>query len=867
MKRLFQKFIRGTGPSAAPAGPRLALGAFGKHPGWDDHIPGIGIETETLASIKQTYYVSGIGSQIDSGVWEKLEPQKSIEGFSHTFLTFQPGHIVLGQLWSSVDRKGRSKYPMMLCVDGEGISAGFLVRELAPLLDQLREKCKATNSAEQVISECGAAQERLRARLGSNGVNAELPTLEERRRFLSHSELGPDRLGLLRVLHELRSAPAVAGNARGQQSGAGSRQFRVPLAADSRYEALLDWAAFFRGAIPNQVPLLLISRENTDWIDVIVGEPSAADFFCLRASLKALPLVTEIPYDLGSDIKAHLAQLEAKFLNPSAVPERATAGIAPKATLSPETGAAKSSGKLWMLVAAVVLIGVAVVAGGMWLSKGKPDSKAVTKPVGSNALVATSLTRPPPESPATNAAPSPTIDVAEQTRKYSGATNAARMALAQGEFQNAVDQAQMALKSKPDDAAATQLLGEARQGLALAAVADERHQKYVTATNAASVALKQGSYDEAIKQAGLALTIKPNDPAAGKLVAAARQAIANAADEAARTQKYLVASNAAAQALAAGNYEDTTNQAGMALVLRPGDATASRFMADAKQALDKKAEALKRQQYETAMNAAKLALQQGDNEAATRETDIAAGLEPGDTAAAKLKAQIVEAKDLASARTFFNEGDYDSAAKLCAAHPGVALSVQLADSIHSEQQELNEARQKFSSGDYSFIEPLQGQLYHGKRPFSELLSQASGEQKLLGELEARKQTNDWQTVKAKLAETASAKLADKPPFHTLNDWATAQSAVGTQKDTLVKLDTEFEKYLVWFNVLKPTDARIKTPEGRKAQRIDGELGDERETYLKQIAWLKNEYQKGGWLNQEDRQLYLDKLKEAILHRE
>jgi hypothetical protein len=32
--------------------PKLSLAAFGKHPGWDDHIPGIGVETEGLANLK-----------------------------------------------------------------------------------------------------------------------------------------------------------------------------------------------------------------------------------------------------------------------------------------------------------------------------------------------------------------------------------------------------------------------------------------------------------------------------------------------------------------------------------------------------------------------------------------------------------------------------------------------------------------------------------------------------------------------------------------------------------------------------------------------------------------------------------------------
>src|SRR5437762_12928007 len=87
MKDLFKRMANTSVPSQkTSAGSRVILAAFGKHPGWDDHIPGIGVDTETLARVKQALYVSGIGGQIDSGAWERLEPEKRLEGLDHTFL-------------------------------------------------------------------------------------------------------------------------------------------------------------------------------------------------------------------------------------------------------------------------------------------------------------------------------------------------------------------------------------------------------------------------------------------------------------------------------------------------------------------------------------------------------------------------------------------------------------------------------------------------------------------------------------------------------------------------------------------------------------------------------------------------------------
>jgi hypothetical protein len=70
MKGLFKRMANTDGQSPKTStGSRVTLAAFGKHPGWDDHIPGIGIDTELLAHFKQVLYVRGIGGQIDSGAW------------------------------------------------------------------------------------------------------------------------------------------------------------------------------------------------------------------------------------------------------------------------------------------------------------------------------------------------------------------------------------------------------------------------------------------------------------------------------------------------------------------------------------------------------------------------------------------------------------------------------------------------------------------------------------------------------------------------------------------------------------------------------------------------------------------------------
>src|SRR6185369_8056009 len=148
------------------------------------------------------------------------------------------GHIVLGQFWSSTDRQGRSKYPMVVCADGEGFTREFLVSQSLRELERVRESCKSTASAELVTAACRAAQNRLNALTETfvSDPREPAPAIEARRRFLERPEFGPERLGLLRVLHELDNAVNPSAAAQGSRAAAADARphhFRAPLCCDS----------------------------------------------------------------------------------------------------------------------------------------------------------------------------------------------------------------------------------------------------------------------------------------------------------------------------------------------------------------------------------------------------------------------------------------------------------------------------------------------------------------------------------------------------------------------------------------------------------------------------------------------------------
>src|SRR5689334_10706102 len=140
MSQFFKRFLIEEGTRLnAEAGQYLALGAFGKHPGWDDHIEDLGLETETLTLAKRILYIQGVGGQIDTGAWEKLEPSQRLEGFNHVFVWQRSGQFLLGRLWSSSDGKGRTRYPMVVCAHCVGASLKWGLEYVLPRLQDLEQ--------------------------------------------------------------------------------------------------------------------------------------------------------------------------------------------------------------------------------------------------------------------------------------------------------------------------------------------------------------------------------------------------------------------------------------------------------------------------------------------------------------------------------------------------------------------------------------------------------------------------------------------------------------------------------------------------------------------------------------------------------
>jgi hypothetical protein len=291
--------LRPGGRAAAPRRGEVHVAAFGKHPGWDDHVE-LGLNTTRLAEVRQSFYVEGIAGNVDSGAWDKLPAESRLAEFDHAMLLQAPGEVIAGRFWSSRDRKGRGRYPMVACAHAAGMSIRWALRTALPALERLKMRCQEATTAESVTQAIDAAQQELLPRAATSGdgqtVLADAPPSAVLPQLLGRPELGENHRGLLAAMYHLeRAMTSIEGAAA---------HLRLPACADSFADAAEMWVRFLADRVTpaagrgGAAPILALQPLGQAWIDLIVGRPRAADMYCILATPAALPLTTDIPYNL-----------------------------------------------------------------------------------------------------------------------------------------------------------------------------------------------------------------------------------------------------------------------------------------------------------------------------------------------------------------------------------------------------------------------------------------------------------------------------------------------------------------------------------------------------------------------------------------
>ncbi len=279
-----------------PAGPRLYLGAFGKHPGWNDHFD-IGLETESLVAAKQIIYEQGIRTEIEAQTWEKLPDTDRQSEFDHWFFWLRPRECLIGYCWSSRDGKGRGLYPLVLCAHLIDLPVSWAWSTIAPKLQQAAATIRAASTAGRVSSTVAETLDELRsqhpetAARGAAGYVGTVGVAALRQMMLGDSfMLYPIYNDIIERLSSF--APGVFKLKPGSHEPR-SQSIRLPAINGSVAETINAWSGFLQSELDPGVPVLGIMAEGGEWADFILGQPCSGDLFCMRAGRRTLPLVTE----------------------------------------------------------------------------------------------------------------------------------------------------------------------------------------------------------------------------------------------------------------------------------------------------------------------------------------------------------------------------------------------------------------------------------------------------------------------------------------------------------------------------------------------------------------------------------------------
>jgi formylglycine-generating enzyme required for sulfatase activity len=533
MSDFFKKFLLEDLRRLGPSGRYVALAAFGKHPGWDDHLEptelvtreDLGLETESLNLAKMVLYVNGIGGQIDSGVWEKLDTAQQLPAFRHLFVWQRAGQFLIGRMWSSSDGKGRKRYPLVVCLHFVGVTLGWALKQALPTLAELESEFLKATSAEEVRALLNRKRAALREVIQSTDGRGEFAPVPPEQLHKILPSAGDARTeGFYRVLYQIQSQlggfAAGTGGGRANPATLRAQQIRVPAAAESHELALLFWTRFFLTQVDASVPLLMTLPLDAGWVDVTVGEPESHEFFCLRASPKAVPLVSEVPYQLDDAFRAKAMA----FLDGFKRGETAAADLRPAAAPAIESPApAKGGWMKWLGVGGVAIIGVVAVK--LLLPKDGKEMAATT-PSGTSPVVAKlDVTKPEITKPAVKPEVKPVAKVDAAPAADPAKTEAA---LAKVRKDAQVEAARLAEEKRKSDAMAAaaklkveaeaaandrerQLAESARLAREKAAAAQKELEEQQRKT-AEAVAAKLKAEEEQKARAAVAATTATNPP-------------------------------------------------------------------------------------------------------------------------------------------------------------------------------------------------------------------------------------------------------------------------------------------------------------------------------------------------------------------
>jgi hypothetical protein len=273
MSRFLKVFLRD------PLDARIQFAAFGKHPAWDDHIDDVGLNTETLVLTKQCLYSEGIATQLASGAWDQIEASGNGIEFNHRFVWGRDQQAIAGAIWASTDRKGRARFPLVICAQA-GFDGARAVDLLFDPIERLGTLCRSAKTQDAVREEFSRTQA---------GLSYAVPPSLGKSLFSEITDSGETAIlpALVTVAAGLKNNRQRGPRETAKTSGS---HYRLASISSRAKENLIFWSAYLASQRSTSgLPYLVIAMNGKGWIDLIFGEPLQNDFFCLRANETALP--------------------------------------------------------------------------------------------------------------------------------------------------------------------------------------------------------------------------------------------------------------------------------------------------------------------------------------------------------------------------------------------------------------------------------------------------------------------------------------------------------------------------------------------------------------------------------------------------